>query len=202
MNKKLIFLFIIISINTYSQKQDDWILGFGVNYIDFFPTNEPSELTGNESGLFNEITNSKDHWNIYVPMITVSRNLNDKFYLRASSSLNMINKIGDNDVNKLTYLSFDWSAHYTLFSINDKFNPYALVGGSYVWLDWLGSGTLNAGLGANYWFNDKVGISIEGIYKYSNPKYDQLLTHFQYSTNLIIKFGDRRRSNSAKCYSF
>ncbi|MDC9722994.1 MAG: hypothetical protein PSN34_09525, partial [Urechidicola sp.] len=71
MNKIVSRLFILISINIYSQKQNDWVLGIGINYIDFFPTNEPSELTGNEVGLFNEIANSRDHWNIYVPMITV-----------------------------------------------------------------------------------------------------------------------------------
>ncbi|MDC9722083.1 MAG: hypothetical protein PSN34_04830 [Urechidicola sp.] len=151
-------------------------------------------------GLFNEIANSRDHWNIYVPMITVSRNLNDKFYLRASSSLNVINSIGDNKVNSLTYLSFDWSAHYNIFNAHNKLNPYILVGGSYVWLDWLGSGTLNAGLGVNYWFNDTIGVGFESIYKYSDPKYDQLLTHFQYATNLIIKLGKNRRPNSGKCY--
>ncbi|MDC9722996.1 MAG: hypothetical protein PSN34_09535 [Urechidicola sp.] len=44
------------------------------------------------------------------------------------------------------------------------------------------SRNLNTGLGLDYWFYEKLVSRVERIHTYSDPNYDQLFKHFQFST--------------------
>ena len=91
--KKLMLLLFILFINVALFGQDinnKWVVGVGFNAVDYYPTNEPGM-----GGLFNEISNPNDHWNIYGPKLSATRFLNGKFSVDASFSLNKITKMGD-----------------------------------------------------------------------------------------------------------
>ena len=195
-HKKAVILafFILFFFQTsFSQNQQNkWIVGIGVNAVDFFPTGEPSELTGNNGGFFSGITNAKEHWNVSAPTINVSRHIKNSFSVDASISINNITKIGVFDTKRLSYFGVDTSIQYSILDNSSKFTPYVFVGGGYTWINSKGWGTFNAGLGTNYWFSDKFGAKIQGAYKHSGDKDFDVLSHFQYSLSAILKLNSKR----------
>ena len=58
---------------------NNWVVGVGANAVDYFPVTEISD-NGNTWGFMNEITNAKDHWNIYGPRLNVTRYWKIKFH--------------------------------------------------------------------------------------------------------------------------
>ena len=49
-SRKVIIILLLTSVIQYSYSQSEenkWIIGIGMNATDFYPTNEPTELTGN-----------------------------------------------------------------------------------------------------------------------------------------------------------
>lgn len=196
------FIF-LISIKSFSQDEHDkWVIGIGLNAVDFFPTNEPN--TGNDVGLFNEFANAKDHWNIFAPKVNVTRHLKNKFSIDGSLSVNNLTKIGDVEVDNLVYFAIDGALQYRFLENYKNFTPFVFAGGGYTWIDWYGAGTINAGLGTDYWINDKFGVNVQANYKYSDPKYEQLLSHFYYSFSLVLKLSGRGKSkwsgSGKNCY--
>ncbi|AOW21201.1 outer membrane beta-barrel protein [Urechidicola croceus] len=191
-----LLLFITINQNLFSQDENDkWILGIGMNAVDFYPTNEPD--IGNDGGLFNGITNAKDHWNVSIPTLSVTRYLKNKFSADASISISKLTKIGDIEVDELSYFGIDGSIQYRFLEISNKLVPYVYAGGGYTWVDSKGSGTVNLGLGTNYWFTDKFGARVQAGYKHSDRKHEQLLSHFLYSFSVVFKLNSGRGKSSS-----
>jgi len=187
----LLALLLITGFNEVNAQDNNnpWAIGFGVNAVDFYPTNPG--LSGH-GAWFDEFMNTGDHYNIIpaISRLTVGKYLADGFTLEASGSLNKITKVGDNAVSDLTYYSVDGNLKYDLnnvFGESSWFDPYALVGGGYTWLDNLGTGTFNGGLGFNLWFSENVGLNIESKYKHTFES--NIVQHFQHSVGLVIKFG-------------
>jgi len=176
--------------NVNAQDENNpWAIGISTNAVDFYPTN--SGLSGH-GAWFDEFVNAGDHYNILpsVSKITVSKYLADGFSFEAAGSLNKISKIGDNTATDLTYYAADGAVKYDLNKIIGNtawFNPYASVGGGYTWLDNLGTGTFNAGLGVNFWFSDNIGLNVESKYKHSFES--SIVQHFQHSVGVVVKFG-------------
>jgi len=187
--------------HSYSQDQDNkWVIGIGVNVVDFYPTNESSAATGNNGGFFSGITNAKDHWNVFLPTINVSRHIKNRFSADASLSINKISKIGDFEVDNLSYFAVDIAAQYDILDSSKKLRPYVYAGTGYTWVDSKGWGTINLGLGTNYWFNDKLGAKINAMYKHSGEdKTIKLLSHFQYSLGVVFKLNGSGVSRAADC---
>lgn len=170
-------------------KNNSWAIGIGTNAVDFYPTN--SGLSGH-GAWFDEFVNVGDHYNILpsVSKITVSRYIADGFSFEVGGSLNKITKVGDNSASDLTYYAADGALKYDLNKVigdTSWFNPYASVGGGYTWLDELGTGTFNGGLGFNLWFTDNLGLNVESKYKHSFGS--NIVQHFQHSLGLVLKFG-------------
>lgn len=190
-HKKVICSFILLlSALFFANAQDQnnkWIIGIGVNAVDFYPTGEPSEYTGNESGFFSQIVNAKDHWNVFLPSVHVTRHLKNRFSIDASITINSIKKIGNIEVDKLSYVAFDGNLQYNFLDSSHKISPYVAVGGGYTWIDSKGWGTVNAGIGSNVWFSDIFGAKVQALYKHSGDKNYDVLSHFQYSLSAIIK---------------
>jgi outer membrane protein W len=184
----LTFLILFSFQISFSQdEQNKWVLGAGFNAVDFFPTGEPSEFTGNNGGFFSGITNAKDHWNVSAPSINITRHIKNRFSADASISINNITKIGAIETETLSYFGLDVTLQYNFLENSEKFKPYAFAGGGYTWLESKGWGMVDVGLGANYWFGKKFGARLQGAYKHSGDKNHDVLSHFQYSLGIIMK---------------
>jgi len=184
----------VASINA-QDKNNPYSIGFGVNAIDFYPTNPG--LIGHGSW-FEEFVNTDDHYNIIpsISKVTVSRYLTDGFSIEAAGSLNKIKKVGDNSVSSTSYLALDGAVKYDLnnaFGQTGWFDPYASIGGGYIWMGDHDTGTFNGALGFNVWFNDNLGLNLETKYKHAFES--KIVQHFQHSLGLVIKFGGTDSDN-------
>jgi hypothetical protein len=149
--------------NVNAQDENNpWAISVGVNAVDFYPTNHHSIVTeaGNSSVWYDEFFNANDHYNIIpsVSRIAVGKYLADGFSLEMAGTINRISKIGDVSADDLIYLGADLGIKYDLNNVigdTKWFDPFASVGGGYTWLDSEGVGTLNGGLGANFWLSER-----------------------------------------------
>lgn len=176
------------------QAQDEnnpWQISFGVNAIDVYPTGDNDALSnfGFETGSFgSEFFNANDHWNILpsVSYLAVTKSVGDNFSVGARGSLNRISSLGDVDADDLSHYAIDGIIKYNL--TNETFiQPFLEIGGGYTWVDEIGAGTFNGGLGLNFWFTETVGLTVQSTYKHAFEDY--LVKHFQHSAGLSIKFG-------------
>ena len=194
--KNLSRLFVVLFLlggvfSTYAQDENNpWQISFGANAIDVYPTNQPGQ--GN---WFNEYFNVNDHWNILpsISTISVSKYVGDGFSIGARGSLNRISKVGDASAqtvfgsSDVSHYAVDGLIKYNLRKAGVKFDPYVEVGGGYTWVNDIGAGTVNGGLGFNYWFTEKLGVNIQSSYKHAFEDYG--VVHFQHLAGVAIKFG-------------
>ncbi len=193
----LLALLLISGFNNMNaqDKNNTWAFGVGINAVDFYPTN--SGLDG-QGAWFDEYANTTDHYNILPSLsrITVSKYLTDGYSIEAAGSLNRITKVGDNATSEKTYYGLDGAVKYDLNKVigdTSFFNPYASVGGGYVWLDNSGTATFNGAFGVNFWFSESVGLNIESKYKHSFG--NSITQHFQHALGIVVKFGGTDSDN-------
>lgn len=175
-------LLVLASNSIQAQDEDNpWQIGFGVNAVDFYPT-------GKVSSFGNEFFNANDHWNILpsISYVGITRYVGDGISVGVRGSLNRIKKIGDLQVDDLSYYGLDGTIKYN-FIKNTTIDPFVEIGGGYSWVADIGAGTINGGIGANVWMNDNIGFTLQTQYKHSFEDY--LLPHFQHMLGLSIKFG-------------
>ena len=189
LSKLLVVALVFVGINSI-QAQDEnnpWQVSIGVNAIDAYPTND-SDNPYSSSTLFDEYFNVTDHWNILpsVSYVAVSKYIGDGFSVGARGSLNRIEKLGDYDVDDLSHYAIDGTIKYN-FLKNTTIDPFVEVGGGYTWIDEIGAGTANGGVGVNIWFSDNLGFTLQTQYKHAFEDY--LVSHFQHMAGLSIKFG-------------
>ena len=189
LSKLLVVALVFVGINSI-QAQDEnnpWQVSIGVNAIDAYPTND-SNNPYSSSTLFNEYFNVTDHWNILpsVSYVAVSKYIGDGFSIGARGSLNRIEKIGDVSVDDLSHYAIDGTIKYN-FLKNTTIDPFIEIGGGYTWIDEIGAGTANGGVGFNLWFSDNVGLTVQTQYKHAFEDY--LVRHFQHLAGISIKFG-------------
>ncbi len=183
LSKLLVVALLVIGFNNI-QAQDannPWQVSFGANAIDVYPT-------GDVSSFGNELFNANDHWNILpsISYIGVSKSVGDAFSVGVRGSLNKISKWGDTEVDDLSHYALDATLKYNILS-GKTFDPFVEVGGGYTWIDEIGAGTVNAGVGVNIWFSENVGLTIQTSYK--NAFEDYLATHWQHMAGIAVKFG-------------
>jgi outer membrane protein OmpA-like peptidoglycan-associated protein len=189
LSRLLVVSLLLIGFNN-AQAQDEnnpWQVSFGVNAIDVYPTNDQdaSYPTGT---LFSEYFNVNDHWNILpsISYVSVSKYVGDGFSVGAKGSLNRISKLGDVSADDLSYYAVDGTIKYNLLK-EKKIIPFIEIGGGYTWVDEIGFGTANAGIGASFWFNDNIGFNVQTSYKHAFEDYG--IKHFQHTAGIAIKFG-------------
>ncbi|MBL4746657.1 MAG: hypothetical protein JKY08_09860 [Flavobacteriaceae bacterium] len=193
-----IMLFLYVQVAA-QKKTDKWMIGVGVTAVDFYPTK-----VGNSVGLFNEITNARDHWSISGPRIHAARHVTGKFSVDLGLSFNSIGKVGDIELTKkLKYVAFDVAGQYAFLTAEKTIQPYVFVGTGYTILNKNGAITMNAGLGSSVWLNDSVGINLQGVYKHTSDTNLDVAAHFIYSATLIMSisgFLGNRGHGSRACY--
>ncbi|GMN09624.1 OmpA family protein [Croceitalea sp. MTPC9] len=192
LSKFLVVALLVVGFNNL-QAQDEnnpWQVSFGVNAIDTYPANasQLSEALGQTSSFGDEFFNVTDHWNILpsISYVSVSRYIGDGFSVGARGSLNRIDKLGDVSVDDLSHYAIDGTIKYNILK-NTKLDPFVEIGGGYTWVDEIGAGTVNGGIGLNYWFSDNLGVSVQSSYKHAFEDYG--VTHLQHSAGLNIRFG-------------
>ena len=180
------FLFVGISNMNAQDQNNPWQISFGVNAIDAFPTNS-EKLYASEAWL-DEYFNASDHWNILpsISYVSVSKYVGSGISLGVRGSLNKIDKLGDTGVDDLSYYGVDGTIKYN-FVQGTVFDPFVEIGGGYTWLDEIGAGTLNGGVGFNVWFTENLGLTVQSSYKHVFEDYST--PHFQHLAGLAIKFG-------------
>ena len=174
-------LFVGLS-NIHAQDENNpWQVSFGANAIDVYPTSDVSSFG-------NEYFNATDHWNILpsISYVGVSKYVGSGFSVGARGSLNRISKWGDTSVDDLSHYAVDGTIKYN-FLKNTVIDPFLEIGGGYTWIDEIGAGTANGGVGINFWFTENIGLTLQTQYKHAFEDY--LAPHFQHLAGLSIKFG-------------
>ncbi|MDC6404340.1 MULTISPECIES: OmpA family protein [Maribacter] len=183
LSKLLVVVLLVVGFNNI-QAQDEnnpWQVQFGANAIDVYPT-------GDVSSFGNEFFNVNDHWNILpsISYIGVSKSIGDGFSIGARGSLNKISKLGDVSVDDLSHYAIDGTIKYN-FTKETVIQPFIEVGGGYTWVDEIGAGTVNGGLGLNFWFTENLGLTLQSTYKHAFEDYG--VKHFQHLAGISVKFG-------------
>nr|WP_299386499.1 OmpA family protein [Allomuricauda sp.] len=189
LSKLLVVALVFLGFNNV-QAQDEnnpWQISFGVNAIDTYPTNDENNPFSSTT-LFDEYFNLSDHWNILpsVSYVAVSKYVGDGFSIGARGSLNRLEKNGDQSIDDLSHYAVDGTIKYN-FLRNRTIDPFAEIGGGYTWVDEIGAGTVNGGIGVNVWFSENVGLTVQTQYKHAFEDY--LIRHFQHLAGISIKFG-------------
>ena len=184
LSKLLVVALLVVGINSI-QAQDEnnpWQVQFGVNAVDVYPT-------GDVSSFGNEFFNVNDHWNILpsISYVAVSKSVGDGFSIGARGSLNKISKLGDVSVDDLSHYAIDGTIKYDFIKRNTVIDPFVEIGGGYTWVDEIGAGTANGGLGLNIWFSENVGLTLQSTYKHAFEDYG--VKHFQHLAGISVKFG-------------
>jgi len=188
----LLALLLVTSFSNVNAQDENnpWAVGFGVNAVDFYPTNPQTNWGGN---WMNEFMNAGDHWNIIpaISRLTVGRYISEGFSFEVDGSFNQISKMGDMEVADEAFWAVDGVVKWSIGSVADLgwWEPYLLVGGGYTWVGDYDTAALNGGLGMNFWFNDKVGLNIESKLRQSFES--DLKGHFQHSAGIIFKMGGK-----------
>ncbi len=183
LSKLMVVALLVVGFNNV-QAQDannPWQVSFGANAIDVYPT-------GDVSTFGDELFNAADHWNILpsISYIGVSRSVSDGFSVGVRGSLNKISKWGDVTVDDLSHYALDGTLKYNF--LNGKtIDPFLEIGGGYTWIDEIGAGTVNAGVGVNFWFSENIGLTVQTGYKHAFEDY--LAKHWQHMAGIAIKFG-------------
>ena len=184
LSKLLVVALLVVGINSI-QAQDEnnpWQVQFGVNAVDVYPT-------GDVSSFGNEFFNANDHWNILpsISYVGVSKSVGDGFSIGARGSLNKISKLGDVSVDDFSHYALDGTIKYDLIKRTTVIDPFIEIGGGYTWVDEIGAGTVNGGLGLNIWFTENLGLTLQSSYKHAFEDYG--VKHFQHLAGISVKFG-------------
>lgn len=200
LNKLFVAALMALSLNAQAQDEDNpWSIGFGVNAVTT-RFGASADFTDNFNKYF-----KVSEWNILpsVSYINVSRHIGNNFSVGITGSVNKIDEVYlDNPTNThdimrvgvddLTYYGADAIVKYSILP-KSWFNPFVHIGGGYTWLDEQGNGTVNGGLGVNFWFTENVGLTVQSTYKHSfeDQAEANVPRHMQHFAGLTFKFGGK-----------
>ena len=188
----ILALLLVTGFNNVNAQDENnpWSVGFGINAVDFYPTNPHTDWGGQ---WMSEFANAGDHWNTVaaVDRLTVGRYISDGFSFEVGGAFNKIDKIGDMEVSSLDFWAVDGIVKWDISSVAPTgwWNPYLLVGGGYTWMGDDDSAAFNAGVGMNFWFNEKVGLNLES--KLRQTFESNVYSHFQHSLGIVLKMGGK-----------
>jgi OmpA-OmpF porin, OOP family len=208
LNKLFAVVLLFAGLNSQAQDSNNpWAISFGANAVDT-RVSAASKMVDQ----FSQFFNARDNWN-YIPSVSylnVSKYVGDNFSFGITGSVNKVTRfvlprVGNGDytvVNPgdLNYYAADAVIKYSFMNMikSKHLEPSVHVGGGYTWLgEKAKAGTVNAGLGLAYWFNDMVGLSWQSTYKHSfddsamRGMDTNLPVHMQHFLGLTFKFGGK-----------
>ncbi|MCF6180560.1 OmpA family protein [Lutibacter sp.] len=197
----LLFLF-IIPIKA-QDKDNPWLISFGVNFVDFYPTNIQGMTS--ESGVptkwYDQFFNLNNHYNYVIAptKLSLGRYINESFSGELAVSVNKIDKVGSIKLaESVSYFAIDANLIYNINKIIGEtgwFEPYAVAGSGFNAkgnniansIQFKNYASFNSGLGAKVWLYKNLGVKVQSVYKhfFNNGSYP----HFQHSISIMYKFG-------------
>ncbi len=188
-------LFMGIGVANAQDQNHPWAIEVGINAVDVYPTGtgDKGRVPAMDRGeIFDEYFNANDHWNILpsVSKLAISRYIGSGFVFTAVGTINRIDKLGESEVDDLSYYSADGEIKYSFKeAIGSKwFDPSIGIGGGYSWVDDIGFGTGNALASIKFWFNDRLALNLQSTYKHAfEDSYG--ISHFQHSAGIVFQFG-------------
>ncbi|WP_290701732.1 OmpA family protein [Lacinutrix sp.] len=163
-----------------------WTTSFGPNAI-----NNP--VRDQEAGLGRFKT-----WNLNAAgfRLSAGRLIKDRITFEAVASLNSIEENYPTEDSKnieFPYVALDGMFKYQFTDGLGSIDPYTTIGAGYTWLDTIGAGTINGGIGTNIWIGNSFGFNIQSVYKHAFEDYG--LQHWQHSAGIIFRFGGKDTDN-------
>jgi OmpA-OmpF porin, OOP family len=210
LNKLFAVALMFAGLATQAQDSNNpWAVSFGANAVD-----TRFSATSDFAQQFGEYFNAKDHWNIIpsVSYVNVSKHVGNNFSVGLTGSVNKIDKFVSKvpgtlntyqvtNPGDLSYYAADLAIKYSFMNmISSKvIDPFAHIGGGYTWMGDASAGTVNGGLGLNFWFTENVGLTLQSTYKHSfddtrTPNVD-VASHLQHFAGLTFKFGGKDSDN-------
>jgi len=187
-----LFLTLLLAVTSTAQAQDEnnpWVITFGINAVDSYPTNAPSNQLGAATGKWFEDFYKTSNWNI-SPLSTVgfSRHITEKFSLSSKFSFNQLSSLGETSIIPATFASLNIVVRNSLAKKSATWEPFTEFGGNYNWLDEEQYVGFTVGAGLVYWKNDNFGISYQANYNHS-VEAETGLTNFQHYLGVNFKYG-------------
>lgn len=186
----VIALFALVTISNVNAQDENnpFAVGFGVNAVDFIFT---SVTDGDH---FNDLLGADEDWNVLpsISRISAEKYLEKGFSLQLAGSLNKIETVRNVNDSDFLYWALDASVKYDVNRLIGEtawFDPYVHLGGAYVSVDSEGAGMLTFGAGANFWFNENLGLNFHTGARHGFD--DIVQDHWQHSLGLVIKFGGK-----------
>ncbi|WP_055448355.1 OmpA family protein [Lacinutrix mariniflava] len=163
-----------------------WTTSFGPNAI-----NNP--LRDQEAGLGRFKT-----WNQNSAgfRLSAGRLIKNRISFEAVASLNSLEENYPTEATQNTeypYISLDGMFKYQFTNGLNVLDPYVTIGSGYTWLDTIGAGTVNGGIGTNIWIGTSFGFNIQTTYKHAFEEYG--LKHWQHSAGIVFRFGGKDTDN-------
>ena len=188
LKKVLITLLAVISFGSLKAQDanNPWAIGFGINSV--WSNDEAN------TDKLSTILSTKE-WNMVQSLsrISAARYIDDGFTIEGVFTFNNVKRSASTNVEGISYYAFDTNLRYDLNNIlgeTSRFDPYAIIGGGYTWLDNIGAGTFNAGLGFNFWVKDNFGLNFSAINKHVfNDGFALAANHLQASAGIVVRFG-------------
>ncbi|WP_452223207.1 OmpA family protein [Lacinutrix chionoecetis] len=184
----LIAMVFLLSVQTSNAQtvNSPWTTSFGPNAI-----NNP--VREQEAGLGRFKT-----WNLNAAgfRLSAGRLIKNRISFDAVASLNSLEEnypMEDTQDIEFPYISLDGMFRYQFTNGLNIIDPYATIGGGYTWLDTIGAGTINGGIGTNIWIGNSFGFNIQSTYKHAFEDYG--LKHWQHSAGIIFRFGGKDTDN-------
>lgn len=119
-----------------------------------------------------------------VPTLNVSYYLKEALSVNVEMGFSTIKDIGIMS-NAINYSSYGASLKYNLDYFN-KFKPYVFLGGTMVKAELKRTPTLNFGVGNSYWITERLAISTQAAYKFSEQRFESMQSHFQFSAGVLF----------------
>ncbi|TMM29937.1 OmpA family protein [Polaribacter aestuariivivens] len=184
----VIALFTLVTVSNVNAQDENnpWVVGFGMNNVDFYNTSDFSEQ-------IKDLLGNRD-WNVLpsISRISADKYLNKGFSLQLAGSINKIETVVAENDSDFLYWAVDAIVKYDVNNLVGEtgwFDPYVYLGGGYTAVDSSGEGMINAGFGFNTWFNDNLGLNFQTGTKKGFA--DEVRAHYQTTLGLVIKFGGK-----------
>lgn len=198
----LMFLLGTFQMTAQLNEVNRWSVMIGTNAVDFYPTGK-----GGDSNLFNPQMSSErfmqdyfdtSNWNFFPAMSTIQVGyyVGQNLSVRGGFSFNRIDKIGKARLaDSESYIALDADLIYSFNSFMKEhtwLDPYIGAGLGYYWLDGgKGVSTFNTSVGFNFWFSERLALTIESSYKQVFERADMSL--FQHTAGIRFAFGGSDR---------
>lgn len=191
----LMFLFGTFQMTAQLNDVNRWSVMIGTNAVDFFPSG--TTISGGVERIFQDYYNTKN-WNFFQSMSNIQAGyyVGQNLSVRGAFSFNKIDKIDEERLlDSKSYIALDADLIYSFNSFMKKntwVDPYIGAGLGYYWLDGgKGASTFNTSLGFNFWFTERIALTVETTYKKAIES--DGLSLFQHTAGLRFSFGGSDR---------